>query len=69
MVIIAPDASEMAQTAARAIPAAGEAAIRPEAAQPAKADLHTPPDNKVETIQSVLRHFLGETDGSGLGKS
>jgi hypothetical protein len=26
-------------------------------------------DNKIETIQSVLRHFLGEIDGSGLGKS
>jgi hypothetical protein len=69
MVIIAPDASEMAQTAARPIPAVGEAAIRPEAVQPAKAGLHTPPANKIETIQSVLRHFLGENDGSGLGKS
>jgi hypothetical protein len=69
MVIIAPYASEMAQTAARPILAVGEAAIRPEAVQPAKAGLCTPPANKIETIQSVLRHFLKEIDGSGLGKS
>jgi hypothetical protein len=42
MVIIAPDASEMAQTAARPIRAVGEAAIRPEAVQPPKAGLDTP---------------------------
>jgi hypothetical protein len=26
-------------------------------------------DNKIETIQSVLRHFLREIEGPGLGKS
>jgi hypothetical protein len=27
------------------------------------------PDNKIERIQSVLRHFLGEIEGADLGKS
>jgi hypothetical protein len=28
-----------------------------------------PPDNKIETIQRVLRHFLREIEGPDLGKS
>jgi hypothetical protein len=27
------------------------------------------PDNKIERIQHVLRHFLGEIEGADLGKS
>jgi hypothetical protein len=55
MVILAGDASKMAQGGA-AEPA------RPAGGRSCDA-------NQVETIQSVLRHFLGEMTLPGLGKS
>jgi hypothetical protein len=55
MVILAPDASKMPQGDA-------SAGLRPAPAKAAGA-------NKIETIQSVLRHFLGEKSSRGLGKS
>jgi hypothetical protein len=55
MGIIAGDASKMAQRGARR---------RPAIAAPGAADA-----NKVETIQSVLRHLLGEMTACRLGKS
>jgi hypothetical protein len=69
MVIIAPDASEMAETTVKADPGGQRRHIHSEGVQPAKAAPATPLDNKIERIQSVLRHFLGENDRSGLGKS
>jgi hypothetical protein len=69
MVIIARDASKMAQTGGRA--AQRREWLDPYFAcrRPGKRGLKRLFTNKIETIQSVLRHFLEEITGTGLGKS
>jgi hypothetical protein len=69
MVIIAPDASEMAESAARESRRVQAAKADGGAICLRKGPLKAAFDNKIETIQSVLRHFLREIGGAGLGKS
>jgi hypothetical protein len=62
MGIIGLDASQLAEKPPRSPPGRRGFAARIWPGDPA-------PDNKIETIQCVLRHFLRETGGSDLGKS
>jgi hypothetical protein len=62
MGIIGLDASQLAEKAARGPPGRRGVAARTWLANRAF-------DNKIETIQCVLRHFLRETGGPDLGKS
>jgi hypothetical protein len=69
MVIIAPDASEMARTMAARTRRPRDAVLCHGRRLSAESVLKAALDNKIETIQSVLRHFLEEIGGAGLGKS
>jgi hypothetical protein len=68
MVIIAPDASEMAETKVNDGLGRRDRAISRQAPSVVKVAPKALPDNKIERIQSVLTHFLEENDGSDLGK-
>jgi len=63
MVILVPDASEMAQEGAEVRPA-GSACRRGRLSRRVRRV-----NNKIETIQSVLRHYFEEIAGGCLGKS